>query len=247
MTHDRYPSRSRNATARTTAGQSLQKACTVARWRSPGLSATTRKIAARVSGATTGCDCGLPIDMPSRLPSRAADTRPYGRMLNLAGSPVKLRAAEIWVNGTCPSRIKEGENLIIKEALRVQPFGVLADHDFAGVGRLRRCRRARLEQRDHSPGQADFWRRWRDRFPVPLRHPDYCHRRHRDGESCPAGGAYIPTETVVERSSRFRFLLDTGGAAGLCPNGCPGGPSKGSSSARCFGQPLTRACRRTPP
>ena len=55
MTHERSSSRSRNPTARTSAARSAQSERTAWRLSSPGFSATTRKIAARVSGAATGC------------------------------------------------------------------------------------------------------------------------------------------------------------------------------------------------
>src|SRR5260370_24907429 len=55
MTQERPPSRSRNSTARTSAARSPQNERTVARLSTPGLSVATMKIAARVSGATTGC------------------------------------------------------------------------------------------------------------------------------------------------------------------------------------------------
>ena len=54
MTQERPPSRSRNSTARNSAERSPQKDRTVARLSGPGFIVTTRKIAARVSGAATG-------------------------------------------------------------------------------------------------------------------------------------------------------------------------------------------------
>ena len=55
MTQESRPSMSRNPTARTSAARSAQKERTVARFSVPGLTVMTRKIAARVSGAATGC------------------------------------------------------------------------------------------------------------------------------------------------------------------------------------------------
>ena len=55
MTQERPPSMSRNSTARTSAARSPQNDRMVARPSGPGLMVTTRKMAARVSGAATGC------------------------------------------------------------------------------------------------------------------------------------------------------------------------------------------------
>ena len=55
MTQESCPSRSRNSTARSRAERSAQKERRVARLSVPGFRVTTRKIAARVSEAATGC------------------------------------------------------------------------------------------------------------------------------------------------------------------------------------------------
>ena len=55
MTQDRPASMSRNSTARNRPGRSPQSERTVARWSGPGLTVTIMKMAARVSGADTGC------------------------------------------------------------------------------------------------------------------------------------------------------------------------------------------------
>src|SRR5262245_51072693 len=55
MTQDRPGSMSRNSTARNSAERSPQNDRRIARLSAPGLTVTTRKIAARVSGADTGC------------------------------------------------------------------------------------------------------------------------------------------------------------------------------------------------
>ena len=55
ITQDRPASRSRNSTARIKAGRSAQNDRTAVRLSGPGFIVTTRKIAARVSGADTGC------------------------------------------------------------------------------------------------------------------------------------------------------------------------------------------------
>src|SRR5580704_1253608 len=54
-TQERLASRSRNSTARTSAARSPQNERRAARFSEPGLSVATRKIAARVSGASTAC------------------------------------------------------------------------------------------------------------------------------------------------------------------------------------------------
>src|SRR3984957_11576353 len=56
MTQERPPSRSRNSTARNNAERSLQNDRRAARLSRPGFSVATRKMAARVSGAATGCE-----------------------------------------------------------------------------------------------------------------------------------------------------------------------------------------------
>src|SRR5208282_2799473 len=62
MTQERPPSRSRNSTARNSAARSPQNDRRVARLSIPGLSVATRKIAARESGAATGCaSTGKPL------------------------------------------------------------------------------------------------------------------------------------------------------------------------------------------
>ena len=55
ITQERPASRSRNSTARINARRSAQNDRTAARLSGPGFIVTTRKIAARVSGADTGC------------------------------------------------------------------------------------------------------------------------------------------------------------------------------------------------
>src|ERR1700730_5037123 len=55
ITQERPASSSRNSTARINAGRSAQNDRTAARLSRPGFIVTTRKIAARVSGADTGC------------------------------------------------------------------------------------------------------------------------------------------------------------------------------------------------
>src|SRR6202034_4013407 len=55
ITQESPASRSRNSTARTRPAKSAQNERTAAEFSSPGLIVTTRKIAARVSGADTGC------------------------------------------------------------------------------------------------------------------------------------------------------------------------------------------------
>ena len=55
ITQERPASRSRNSTARTRSAKSAQNERTAPRLSSPGFIVTTRKIAARVSGADTGC------------------------------------------------------------------------------------------------------------------------------------------------------------------------------------------------
>ena len=55
MTQERPASRSRNSTARNNAARSPQNDRRVARLSKPGFTVATRKIAARVSGAPTGC------------------------------------------------------------------------------------------------------------------------------------------------------------------------------------------------
>ena len=55
MTQESCPSKSRNSTARSSPERSAQKERRVARLSMPGLRVTTRKIAARVSEAATGC------------------------------------------------------------------------------------------------------------------------------------------------------------------------------------------------
>ncbi len=57
-TQERPPSRSRNSTARNSAARSPQNDRRVARLSKPGFTVATRKIAARVSGAATGCGNG---------------------------------------------------------------------------------------------------------------------------------------------------------------------------------------------
>src|SRR3989442_8742973 len=62
-THERLPSSSRKPTERTSAARSAQKDRIAPRFPAPGLTVTTRKIAARVSGIATGCGCaGEPSD-----------------------------------------------------------------------------------------------------------------------------------------------------------------------------------------
>src|SRR5580658_9397094 len=56
MMQETAPSRSRNPTARTTPERSAQKDRTAARFSSPGLMVTTRKIAERVSAEETSCE-----------------------------------------------------------------------------------------------------------------------------------------------------------------------------------------------
>ena len=58
MTQDRLPPMSRKPTARNSAPRSAQSDFTVAALALPGFTVTTRKIAARVSGAATGCGTG---------------------------------------------------------------------------------------------------------------------------------------------------------------------------------------------
>ena len=58
MTHDSRPARSRKFTARSNAERSPHTARTVVSLSFPELSVRTRKIAARVNWATTGCDTG---------------------------------------------------------------------------------------------------------------------------------------------------------------------------------------------
>lgn len=64
ITQERFPSKSRNPTARNSAARSPQNDRRVARVSLAGFSITTRKIAARVSGAATGCE-------PARKPATA--------------------------------------------------------------------------------------------------------------------------------------------------------------------------------
>jgi len=67
ITQLRPASRSRNSTARISAESSAQNERTAARLSGPGFMVTTRKIAARVSGADTGCET-----MPPWMPAFAA-------------------------------------------------------------------------------------------------------------------------------------------------------------------------------
>src|ERR1700691_2072038 len=55
ITQESWPSKSRNSTARSSPERSAQNERRVARFSTPGLRVTTRKIAARVSEAATGC------------------------------------------------------------------------------------------------------------------------------------------------------------------------------------------------
>src|SRR5262249_52997982 len=69
ITQERPASRSRNSTARINPARSAQNDRTTARLSGPGFIVTTRKIAARVSGADTGCATTI----ASILPTRHAD------------------------------------------------------------------------------------------------------------------------------------------------------------------------------
>src|SRR5215470_1499573 len=57
--HESAASRSRNPTARTSPERSAQNDSTLARFFSPGLMVTTRKIAQRVSGEETSCETAV--------------------------------------------------------------------------------------------------------------------------------------------------------------------------------------------
>src|SRR5215472_9485371 len=63
MTQERFWSASRNPTARNSAARSPHSDRTAATLSSPGLIVTTRKIAARVSGAATSC--GFALEVPA--------------------------------------------------------------------------------------------------------------------------------------------------------------------------------------
>src|SRR5262245_55461504 len=100
MTHDRRPSRSRKPTARRRAARSPQTARTAARCSGPGFTVTTRKMAAGVSGATTGC--GIAAGMGDTLlqprnarPAAVLRARHLGRSLPFDGADAGGAAVDL--------------------------------------------------------------------------------------------------------------------------------------------------------
>src|ERR1700745_257543 len=83
-------SMSRNPTARTSAERSGQKESTFARFSSPGLMVTTRKIAERVSGEETSCET-------------AASGADGGALMGSDGIGVQLATAGSKLGFLCPS------------------------------------------------------------------------------------------------------------------------------------------------
>src|SRR6516162_2827236 len=75
---ERAPSTSRKPTARRSAERSAQRERTGARFSSPGLIVSTRKIAARVSGVAMDCETAAGADVWALVGSDAIGSQPAG-------------------------------------------------------------------------------------------------------------------------------------------------------------------------
>src|SRR5580698_8630926 len=121
MMQERAPSRARKPTERRRAERSALRERTAARFSSPGLMVTTRKIAAGVSGEETSCEmpdaCALmvsvairiqPAETGRRIPehwglTEATDYQRWARVVEWRdGFPTSRKGVETW--GTQPRR-----------------------------------------------------------------------------------------------------------------------------------------------
>src|SRR5580658_828919 len=127
-TQERSPSRSRNPTARNNAARSPQNDRRDARLSKPGFSVATRKIAARVSGAATGC-------ARARKPRQASGA--------LIGSPFIWMSSWIVLGFIYSGLISVSSPLFVQAELLCGPEWAAGRHSFSRQA-IQNCLRIRV-------------------------------------------------------------------------------------------------------